>query len=99
MGSKGEEKEEKKDKLKKTNMKFNMKSNNLFSNVSDLSMSLDPRARRLGKVLSSGVMDLQEEKFGSLNIAPTSVYDQYHRLLRSNTATVKQTGGGSNTEG
>jgi hypothetical protein len=48
-----------------------------------LAQSLDPRARRLAKLLASGVLDLQEEKVTQLSIAPSTSYDQYHRMLRA----------------
>jgi hypothetical protein len=78
-----------------TATKFIMKSRNISRDTKDLSMSLDPRARRLGKLLSSGVLDLQEEKISQLNIISSSAYDQYHRVLRSQTPLMKQSGEGS----
>lgn len=56
------------------------------------SMSIDPRGRRLVKLFQSGVLDLQEEKINQLNIAPTSTYDLYLRMLRSQNSTIKQVG-------
>ena len=56
------------------------------------SLSMDPRGRRLARLFASGVLDMQEEKFGLLNIAPTSPYDLYHRILRAQPASVRQIG-------
>lgn len=52
----------------------------------------DPRSVRVNKILDSGVMDLQVEKFTQLNIAPTTKYDLYHHELRSLPPTIKQIG-------
>ena len=55
-------------------------------------ISLDPRYRRLNKLLSSGILDLQEEKFTYLNIAPTTRFDLYQRQLRDQNSQLKQIG-------
>lgn len=56
------------------------------------SLSLDPRYRRVRKLLSSGVLDLQEESSNQLNIVPSTKHDLYSRLLRSPGAGMRQIG-------
>ena len=58
----------------------------------------DPRARRLGRLLASNVMDLTEEKIQQLYIPPSSTFDQYLRTLRAQPPSVKQTAWGSSNE-
>jgi hypothetical protein len=53
----------------------------------------DPRSFRIQKILQSGVMDLQQEKFNVFSLAPTSPYDLYQSLLRTASApTIRQIG-------
>ena len=70
----------------------------LSLNSGNLAQSLDPRARRLAKLLASGVLDLQEEKVTQLNITSSTAYDQYHRMLRAQIPIIKQTGNSSSEE-
>jgi hypothetical protein len=56
------------------------------------SLTLDPRYRRLTKLTSSGVLDMQEEKFLHANILPTTKHDLYNRQIRSQNPTIRQTG-------
>ena len=64
----------------------------LTLDYSTLSKSLDPRARRLARLLASKVLDLHEEKVSQLHIMPSTPYDQYHRVLRGSNPVLKQTG-------
>ena len=70
----------------------------LSLNSGNLAQSLDPRARRLAKLLASGVLDLQEEKVTQLNITSSTAYDQYHRMLRAQIPIIKQAGHSSTEE-
>eukprot|EP01038_Epipyxis_sp_PR26KG_P006703 gene6703-9195_t len=57
------------------------------------SMISDPRSHRVQKLLESGVMELQVEKFVQLNIAPSTLYELYHSQLHAaNNPTIKQIG-------
>jgi hypothetical protein len=62
----------------------------------DLSMintsTSDPRAKRLAKLHSSRVLEMQEVKFTMLNLAPSSRLDLYHRMLRAANPPIKQNG-------
>lgn len=62
----------------------------------DLSMintsASDPRAKRLAKLHSSRVLEMQEVKFTMLNLAPSSRLDLYHRILRAANPPIKQNG-------
>ena len=50
------------------------------------------RSKRLARLLASGVLDLQEEKFNQLNIVPSSKYDVYQRMLHGTGAPIRQVG-------
>jgi hypothetical protein len=58
----------------------------------------DPKARRLGRLLASNVMELAEEKIPQLYIPPSSSFDQYLRTLRAQPPNYRQTGLGSCNE-
>ena len=58
----------------------------------------DPRARRLGRLLLSNVMELNTDSIPQFSIAPSSSFDQYHRTLRATVPPFKQTGKGSCNE-
>jgi hypothetical protein len=58
----------------------------------------DPRSFRVNKIIESGVMELQVEKFTQLNILPSTKYEIYHNSLRSTNPSFKQIGTPTNIE-
>lgn len=55
-------------------------------------LKFDPRYRRLSKLRSSEILDLQEEKFSNFQLAPSSPYDIYSRLLHADNPVIRQEG-------
>lgn len=81
------------DQSKYTNQSNDSKkygSSMMFSSSNNL--SLDPRYRRLQRLVSSEVLDLQEEKFVHMNIHPTTVFEVYTRQLRTINPKIRQSG-------
>lgn len=58
--------------------------------IKDEGFATGPREARLRMIRSSGVLDMRTDTFVNFNMAPSTKFDTYHRILRANPPIVSQ---------